>query len=163
MKRSNTYSSARTNSQYRASPMLGVIVMVAVTVILVAVLGVFSFGVTLGSLTTPQASLSTQLSVPNDQITISHIGGDSLSARGTALVITNESDGHRMRFGPTRTDDTFEVGDAVVISTSRGTIEGWQLAASSQSFRLQAGATYSISLIDTDSDTPIYRTSLTTI
>lgn len=142
--------------------MLGAIVMVAVTVILVAMVGVFSFGVTLGSLTTPQASLSTQLSVPNDKITISHIGGDSLSARGTKLLITNESSGQQIEFGPNRTDDTFEVGDTLVISTTQGTIEGWQLATSSHSFQLRAGTTYTISIIDIDSETPIYRTSLTT-
>lgn len=135
--------------------------MVALTVLFVAVLGSFSFGISLSSLTTPQASMSTQLDVPNNQIQITHIGGDSLAAGTTSIAIVNESDGARLDFGPAPTDETFEVGDTVTISTTTGVIEGWALGAGDQGFELQSGMTYTIAIVDADSEVILYRTSLT--
>lgn len=161
MRRSSEYRSANSDSHYRASPVLGVIVMVALTVLFVAVLGSFSFGISLGSLTTPQVSMSTEVNVPNDQVQITHIGGDQLVAGTTSIVIVNESDGQRIDFGPAQTDDTFEVGESVVITTTSGAIEGWALGAGDTSFELRSGTTYTIAIVDTDSDVILYRTSLT--
>lgn len=141
--------------------MLGIIVMVALTVLFVAVLGSFSFGFSLSSLTSPQVSMSTEVNVPNDQVQITHIGGDSLAAGSTSIVIMNESDGKRIEFGPAQTEDTFEVGDSVVITTTTSNIEGWALGSGNQTFELESGTTYTIAIIDTDSDIILYRTSLT--
>lgn len=63
------------------SPVIGVILMVAITVILAAVIGTFVLG--LGqdvSQTAPQASISFENATGTGNITISHEGGDTLSA-----------------------------------------------------------------------------------
>jgi FlaG/FlaF family flagellin (archaellin) len=161
MKRSNGYKSSHTDSHIRASPVLGVLVMVALTVLFVAVLGTFAFGMSFGSITTPQATMSTELSVPNDQIQITHIGGDTLSSDTTQIVIANESDGQRMVFGPAPDAESFEVGQSVEISTTSGSIEGWNLGHGNRTFELRQGMTYTISIMDTNSESVIYRTSLT--
>lgn len=161
MKRSNGYKSSHTDSHYRASPVLGVVVMVGLTVLFVAVLGTFAFGMSFASFTTPQATMSTQLSVPNDEIQITHIGGDSLASDSTQIVVVNESDGQQMAFGPTPEAGTFEVGQSVAISTRSGSIEGWDLSSANGTFELRQGVTYTIRIMDTSSESIIYRTSLT--
>lgn len=161
MTRSNGYKSSHTDSHYRASPVLGVLVMVAVTVLFVAVLGTFAFGMSFASITTPQATMSTQLSVPNDQIQITHIGGDPLSADSTRIIVENQSDGERMEFGPNPNAGSFEVGQTVAISTTDGAIDGWELGPGNRTFELRQGMTYTIEIVDTSSDSIIYRTSLT--
>ncbi|WP_336338267.1 type IV pilin N-terminal domain-containing protein [Haloarcula brevis] len=73
------------------SPVIGVILMVAITVILAAVIATFVLG--LGdqvSNTAPQASFSTDYDSGNSHLTITHDGGDSIKAsnlyiRGTDI------------------------------------------------------------------------------
>ncbi|AWB26749.1 type IV pilin [Halococcoides cellulosivorans] len=73
------------------SPVIGVILMVAITVILAAVIATFVLG--LGDqlqTTSPQASFNTDLdtSGTNDNLTITHSSGDSISA--SELYIIND-------------------------------------------------------------------------
>lgn len=70
------------------SPVIGVILMVAITVILAAVIGAFVLGLgdDLGSSSGPQASLS--FDGDADGVTITHNGGDDLvdaELRGSAI------------------------------------------------------------------------------
>jgi flagellin-like protein len=61
------------------SPVIGVILMVAITVILAAVIGTFVLG--LGdqvSESAPQAQFSFDLNTSADELTITHDGGDSI-------------------------------------------------------------------------------------
>ena len=63
------------------SPVIGVILMVAITVILAAVIATFVLG--LGeqvSSTTPTASFTFEYSESSDQLTITHDGGDAVKA-----------------------------------------------------------------------------------
>lgn len=63
------------------SPVIGVILMVAITVILAAVIGTFVLG--LGqqvSPSTPQASFEYELSNSDANVTITHDGGDAISS-----------------------------------------------------------------------------------
>lgn len=162
MKRSNGYKSSNSRSHIRASPVLGAVVMVAITVLFVAVLGAFTFGMSLGSISTPQATMSTELSVPNDKVKITHIGGDPLSADRTRIVIENQSDGEQITFGPNQESATFDVGQTIIITTTSGSIEGWESENGSQSFELRRGLTYTIMIMDTKSEAFVYRASLTT-
>jgi len=69
------------------SPVIGVILMVAITVILAAVIGTFVLG--LGdqvSNTTPQATISAE-GVSDGYITLSHGGGDTLESGSTDIVV----------------------------------------------------------------------------
>lgn len=162
MKRSNGYRSSDPDAKHRTTPALGVVLMVSVTLLFVAVLGAFSFGLSLESLTTPQVTLSTAIDVPDDQIKISHMGGDSLAADRTSIVVVNESDGQRIVFAPTRNAGPFEVGQTVVISTSSASIDGWELEPGDRTFELRRGMAYTIKVVDSDSNNVLYRTTLTT-
>jgi len=90
------------------SPVIGVILMVAITVILAAVIGAFVLG--LGdqvSNNAPQASFSFDFGDSN--VTVTHTGGDNID-NGTVYV-TNGSDGSELRFdnNPVATGSAKEV------------------------------------------------------
>ena len=69
------------NDDDAVSPVIGVILMVAITVILAAVIATFVLG--LGdqvSNTAPQASFSTDYDSGSDLVSVTHDGGDSIKA-----------------------------------------------------------------------------------
>jgi flagellin-like protein len=74
------------NDDDAVSPVIGVILMVAITVILAAVIATFVLG--LGdqvSNTAPQASFSTDYDGGNNELDITHDGGDSIKAENLYL------------------------------------------------------------------------------
>jgi flagellin-like protein len=83
------------NDDRAVSPVIGVILMVAITVILAAVIGTFVLG--LGdqiSETTPQASFSFDYDRDddgNDSLIIAHNGGDTLNANEVNVTVTGAS------------------------------------------------------------------------
>ncbi|WP_049909538.1 type IV pilin [Haloarcula japonica] len=87
------------NDDDAVSPVIGVILMVAITVILAAVIATFVLG--LGdqvSSTAPQASFSTDYDSNDGQVTVTHDGGDSIKAsnlyfRGTGFDSSNVTNG----------------------------------------------------------------------
>jgi flagellin-like protein len=60
------------------SPVIGVILMVAITVILAAVIGTFVLGLGQNVQSTPQASFSFDFDKSNTQVNVTHNGGDRL-------------------------------------------------------------------------------------
>ena len=71
------------------SPVIGVILMVAITVILAAIIGTFVLG--LGSSvseTAPQAQFSIEYS--NDDATITHEGGNSVQSDSIFVIVNGE-------------------------------------------------------------------------
>ncbi len=104
------------SSKRAVSPVIGVILMVAITVILAAVIGAFvlGFGSQLSS-TAPQASF--EFSYSDGNVTIVHGGGDTLTASqieisGLADPNGLESD-ERFRTGDTLVDNKETDGDRV--------------------------------------------------
>ena len=90
------------------SPVIGVILMVAITVILAAVIGTFVLG--LGdSLGDTQPTTSLDVDVSNGDFVVEHRGGDTIEAGDLRVIVevngTTDID-QRNLFG-----DTFEVGD----------------------------------------------------
>jgi len=81
------------------SPVIGVILMVAITVILAAVIGTFVLG--LGDQvqqTSPQASFGVDYTNPadstsSDSLTLTHETGDELTAANVDVVVSGASDG----------------------------------------------------------------------
>ena len=65
------------NDKRAVSPVIGVILMVAITVILAAVIGAFVFGISPTADTTPTAQL--QASVSTSNLTLKHMGGDPVN------------------------------------------------------------------------------------
>ncbi len=104
------------NSDDRAvSPVIGVILMVAITVILAAVIGTFVLGLgdSLGD-NQPSAQLSVSLDTTDNVTVIEHNGGDSIESGTLNVVITageNRSEGiigDRFSVGDTAESDSGE-------------------------------------------------------
>ncbi|MFB6301667.1 MAG: type IV pilin [Haloferacaceae archaeon] len=61
------------------SPVIGVILMVAITVILAAVIGTFVLGLGQNVQSTPQASFAFDFDASNTKVNVTHTGGDTLT------------------------------------------------------------------------------------
>src|SRR5660397_289939 len=74
------------NNEEAVSPVIGVILMVAITVILAAVIAAFVFG-----MSPPPKAPSVQLRISADtgNLTLTHNGGDSLILKDKRITITN--------------------------------------------------------------------------
>ena len=85
------------------SPVIGVILMVAITVILAAVIGTFVLGLgdSLGD-NQPTAQLSVDLDQTDENLTIEHDGGDSISSEALRVVVTGPDEQRA------EADDVFE-------------------------------------------------------
>lgn len=100
------------------SPVIGVILMVAITVILAAVIGTFVLG--LGDQvqqTAPNANFQFEFS--NDELTVTHSGGDGVAAEELFLRgdIDATTSGSWADKGYT---DTIRAGDSVTVSDTGG-------------------------------------------
>ncbi len=121
------------------SPVIGVILMVAITVILAAVIGTFVLGLGDSLEQAPQA----QLDVTSDaagNVTINHGGGDALAYSDITIQI--DSTDHTTDFPSYSAGDEFGVGDSMSLKDSdvSGTTEDW------------AGSTVSVTIIHNPSE-----------
>ena len=95
------------------SPVIGVILMVAITVILAAVIGTFVLGLgdSLGD-NQPTAQLSVDLDQTEDEesLTIEHNGGDSISSEALRVVVTGPDE--QRAEADDVFEDRFSVGDS---------------------------------------------------
>lgn len=106
------------------SPVIGVILMVAITVILAAVIGTFVLGLgdSLGD-QQPTAQLSVE-SVDGDNVTISHNGGDALVVDDLRVTVNgSDVDNGFDSFE----EDRFRVGDTVTITDDEDIEDGDRL------------------------------------
>jgi flagellin-like protein len=114
------FKPAAQNDERAVSPVIGVILMVAITVILAAVIGTFVLGLgdQLGD-TTPQASLD--ISADSGTITIEHTGGDELRLSEFDIQVRNgsslEDSGTVSDLAP---NSTLSVGESTTIGYSTG-------------------------------------------
>ena len=69
------------------SPVIGVILMVAITVILAAVIGTFVLGLGQNVQSTPQASFSFDFDKSNTSVNVTHTGGDRLEEGENAAQV----------------------------------------------------------------------------
>jgi flagellin-like protein len=113
------------------SPVIGVILMVAITVILAAVIGTFVLG--LGdqvSESAPQAQFSFDFATTGstDIINVTHDGGDAVAADQLIVNVDgNEawnSDSPTWTEGPSAWSDDVSAGDTLDISTTNGAEDG---------------------------------------
>jgi flagellin-like protein len=115
--------SAFQKNERAVSPVIGVILMVAITVILAAVIGTFVLGLgdSLGD-GQPTAQLSVEnTNFTSNTTTIVHNGGDSLE--GDDLRVTLDGDNAADQFPP----ETFGVGDSQDITDDTNVTEGTTL------------------------------------
>lgn len=86
MKPSNLFKS----DDRAVSPVIGVILMVAITVILAAVIGTFVLGLgdSIGD-SQPTAQLDVSFDTGNDNVTIEHNGGDRIDSGSLEVIVSN--------------------------------------------------------------------------
>ena len=104
------------------SPVIGVILMVAITVILAAVIGTFVLG--LGdSLGDSQPTASIGVSTSADNITLEHEGGDRIESGDLRVIVTNASDNTELLNQQNEFNSSFTVGDTenIAITSSNET------------------------------------------
>lgn len=145
------------------SPVIGVILMVAITVILAAVIGTFvlDLGQNAGQ-SAPQASLDVEISQSDSNVTIEHQGGDDLISDRTKMVVKNSS---KSKSWTSSESIAFTVGDRVELSIDTTQLSGWGTEANwtegGSSYSLVSGNTYTVQVIDTKTSKIIYETEIT--
>jgi flagellin-like protein len=102
------------------SPVIGVILMVAITVILAAVIGTFVLGIGQNQQTTPQASFDFEYDSTSSTLTVTHAGGATFTDENTnSLTILN--DGSEEDVGPGESTNLVQAGNTVEIGATGGT------------------------------------------
>jgi flagellin-like protein len=93
MKLTNLLSDS--NDSRAVSPVIGVILMVAITVILAAVIGTFVLGLGDSVESAPQASFNFDYddSVSNEEVTIRHRGGDNIDTANIEIRVNGNAIG----------------------------------------------------------------------
>lgn len=117
--------------QNAVSPVIGVILMVAITVILAAVIGTFVLGLgsSLQSGSAPQASFGFEVSNSSWNLTVTHETGDSISATAVNISLTEAYNATGVRTTSSQTwesitsgtTDQVSAGDQVEIWAGDGT------------------------------------------
>ncbi|AGN02134.1 hypothetical protein L593_10945 [Salinarchaeum sp. Harcht-Bsk1] len=107
------------------SPVIGVILMVAITVILAAVIGAFVLGFGGGGPSAPSVQWeATDTGTPNGEVTFSHGGGDTISEPGDVLGMNFDGSGSLNTTDPSYGGGSpMDVGDSWTVgysSTSSG-------------------------------------------
>jgi len=106
------------------SPVIGVILMVAITVILAAVIGAFVFGMGTPE-KTPAANVEiTAANAATDTITLEHRGGDDLAVDDIKVIVTSTNAAgttETLTCDPACTEGyAFSAGQVMVIGTDSG-------------------------------------------
>lgn len=101
------------------SPVIGVILMVAITVILAAVIAAFVFGMGTPK-QAPQASIQiTAATTLTQNITLTHSGGDSIDLAKTRAIIDGaNATQHNVINQLSTTTDFFAAGDILILNPS---------------------------------------------
>jgi flagellin-like protein len=94
------------------SPVIGVILMVAITVILAAVIGTFVLGLGENVESAPQASFDFQTNSNTSAVIIEHRGGDAI-ANGSVAYTVNGTEAD-----PAVQNGTFSAGETVVLENN---------------------------------------------
>jgi len=136
------------------SPVIGVILMVAITVILAAVIGTFVLGLGENVQSAPQATLQVQESSTTSAFDLRHRGGDQLDFNELDIVVEGSSNGN---------DGTYVYGG----STSYSTDGGDDVISAGQTDEITLGTTggdeeqVTVTLVHTPSDNIILERDVT--
>lgn len=152
------------------SPVIGAALMITITVLLAAVVGATTLGLGGEALKdVPQASLSVAASPGTDEIVIKHEGGDGLDAERTRLLISVA--GTEATFDATTSSTVLTVGSSAVVDTAGDDRVDWDGDGSDESYSPAAGADVlpslspgdqvTVTLIDTESQTTFFETTVT--
>jgi flagellin-like protein len=145
------------------SPVIGVVLMVAITVILASVIGTFVLDMGRNAAqTAPQASLSVSVDASTDNVTIEHDGGDAVDAENTRVIIEH-ANGSSITFDPARSSATLTVGDAVEASVDGQAMGGvWSsMTTAGDGYGIESGQRIEVTIIDDQSHRQIFETTVT--
>jgi len=78
------------NDKQAVSPVIGVILMVAITVILAAVIAAFVFGISPAGEATPNVQLRATVYDASNNLTLQHMGGDPINLGQCNVTVNNE-------------------------------------------------------------------------
>jgi flagellin-like protein len=171
-----TRSSVRSGSPRAVSPVIGVVLMVAITVILAAVLGTFALGLSDGREPAPQASFWTtvtddvNLGDGNDgaYVTIVHEGGDPIDAARTRVIVrlveadgTGDAEGDADIAPPSSTGATLTAGSRTTYEVRNNDWTGaWSSRDPATTTDLtdpNAGETVRVTIVDVETESIVYR------
>ncbi len=125
------------------SPVIGVILMVAITVILAAVIGTFVLGLGDSLEQAPQAQLDAEYDSDETTIVINHNGGDALT-EGDVTITVEDSGGDHTADSITWTDNELTVGETLVVGDSS----------------VSTGTTYSVTVVHNPSESILLDTEV---
>jgi flagellin-like protein len=153
----NRFNRDVSGEERAVSPVIGVILMVAITVILAAVIGTFVLG--LGdevSQSAPQATLGVEgASESTDTITLRHEGGDTLTAGEITIKVVNESGGSYTFAASEANIATAKLStaDELVINVSAGDVnfgntpDVWNTTPSNDFTEISSDGEYTVTII----------------
>ncbi len=150
------------NKEKAVSPVIGVILMVAITVILAAVIGSFVLGFGGETAAAPQATLQMNINSANDNITLQHNGGDGINLAQTRIVITRADSTLTVT---SSTNVVLAVGNESYITTSTSSTQevDWNgdgstdSASFSSDIDISSGDVVRVRLIDTETQRVFYN------
>lgn len=108
----------QTDEDRAVSPVIGVILMVAITVILAAVIGAFVIGIGGEQDNAPTASIDFSQDVGEDEITVQHESGETLDAQEITIQVDTDDGSNTFDntdFEDTSWEDEISAGNSVVI------------------------------------------------
>jgi FlaG/FlaF family flagellin (archaellin) len=150
---------------------IGVVLMVAITVILAAVLGTFALGLSDGREPAPQASFSTDVTddaSDGAHVTIVHEGGDPIDATRTRVIVRlvennggGDAEGDADVVEPSSTEATLTAGGETTYRVQKNDWTGaWSSRedATTQDFTdPDSGAVIRVTIVDVETESIVYR------
>lgn len=150
------------------SPVVGVVLILAITLLLVALTGssLTNFGQDAAN-TAPQASLSVSVNAAGDTITINHDSGDRLAAERTRVVIN--IDGSESSWSETSASDALSVGEDATFDFSAdpdtgptsGAWNSYGQADGGADNEIDPGDEIVVEIIDVDTQQIVYKSRIT--
>lgn len=146
------------------SPVIGVILMVAITVILAAIVGAFVLDIgQQAENDSPQASFSVTAGPANNEIKLEHLGGDRLRHDETRVVV--ESNGTTQFAAATASQKLLSVGVTAVITLNDTNDDSLdfdgdgspEATVNGSAGTFDSGDYVTVTLIDTETDRVIFE------
>jgi flagellin-like protein len=153
------------------SPVIGVVLMVAITVVLAALVGTFALGLGGGEEPAPQASFSTTVTDdPSDgaHVTLVHEGGDPIDAARTRVVVrlvdadgAGDDEGDADVVEPASGEAVLTAGTETTYRVQKndwtGAWSGREDAATADLTDPRPGETVRVTVVDVETGSVVYR------
>jgi flagellin-like protein len=111
------------NDKRAVSPVIGVILMVAITVILAAVIAAFVFGISPTGVNTPSVQIKASIAASTNTLTLEHRGGDALNLSDCTVRVDTSATPVTVW-----TKDTLTIGQSTSSTTGVPSFSGGEAA-----------------------------------